>query len=52
MEVLKAKLNSVRPSKNRKFLVVELLKDPHPYGIPELKQVDFLFFKADDLKMH
>jgi hypothetical protein len=37
VEAYKAKLNSVKASKNKKFLIIELLKDPHPYGLQELK---------------
>ncbi len=48
MAVVKAKLNQVKPSKNKKFIAIELLKDPHPFGAAELKTVEYLFYKATE----
>lgn len=40
----RAKLNQVKASKNKKFLVLEIIKE-HTYGVNELKTVEYIFFK-------
>jgi hypothetical protein len=52
VEVVKSKINYVKPSKNKKFIAIEILKDPHPYGAVELKTVEYLFYKATEGQMH
>lgn len=48
VEIVKAKINQVKPSKNRKFIAIEMVKDPHPYGAIELKCVEYVFYKANE----
>ena len=47
----KARLTQVKASKDKKFLALELVKD-NSYGFPELKTVEYVFFKNQEGCLH
>jgi hypothetical protein len=52
VDTQRAKIGQVKPSKNKKFIAVELIKE-QPFGlVNELKTLEYVFFKADSMQMH
>lgn len=47
VDSLKSKISKIKPSQNKKFTVIQIVKDQHMYGVAELKSVEFIFFKND-----
>jgi len=47
----KALLSQVKASKDKRFLALELVKD-NSYGFPELKTVEYVFFKNQEGCLH
>jgi hypothetical protein len=52
VEQAMARLGDVKASKDRRFIVIEVMKD-HPYGLgTELKTLEYLFIKGNKCKLH
>ena len=51
MDKVKGRINAIKSSKNKRFMIIEIVKD-HIYGVAELKTIEYLYFKFDDLTLH
>jgi hypothetical protein len=47
VEITKNRLSNIKASKNKRFIALEVIREPHQFGIPDLKTVEYSFFKAE-----
>ena len=46
-ELTKNKLTNIKASKNKRFIALEVTRDPHQFGMTDLKTLEYSFFKAE-----